>query len=60
MWKEKLLMEDNNMAGIILYGAGKKGVKVESMLYQYGIHIKGFCDSSRGVLYVAAEGENIP
>lgn len=48
------------MDEIILYGAGKRGMFVESLLNCQGIFIKGFCDSVKEGNCLCDEGREYP
>lgn len=45
------------MKKIIIYGAGKKGIKYARILCDYGIEISGFCDTYKtGNVYFECGG----
>lgn len=46
--------------GIVLYGAGRRGKKVEDLLYANGVKIEGFADSKKTGDVECAEGRIYP
>lgn len=52
--------KSKNMAEIILYGAGLRGKFTESLLYNHGLFIKGFCDSVKEGRYLCDGGREYP
>ena len=45
---------------IVLYGAGKRGKKIEALFYRKGIVIKGFADSKKSGCVNCENGRSYP